>query len=546
MDTLLKYYRRVELFFGSLKFAVIIISIFSVALAFGTFMESYHGTDYANRLVYKSVPFMALQFMMFLSILFATLLRLPLKKHLYGFYVIHSGLIILFIGSFITYKSGVDGTMTLAPNLASREIVLNSDLLKIQFPQDGKEVTVDLPYTAFEKNLHLDYQNIKIGRYLPFADQQLNWIKSNNEEGGRDHSTRYRLYNENFGEELTLSLNPNSDFQNTMQLGLLNIHYMPDVLADCFGENSQEGLVLWDVEEGKCLAPSGKGLRLTKALTGKNLYEIPFDGKVLRFFPEMSPLPVDEKLQLQNNSPYRILSKKLFEKNPHLFLFGKKASYFDKETKRWSTHIIPDGGAVDLPWMGFKIETTEHKDGFYPILSPSYVKPIQENSQIIKGDLKAIEIDVEGQKFWVKSNEPVAYTKDGARIQFELTKKTISLPYELVLDRFKMDNDPGTNNPASYESFVSLFQGNSGTTKHHIFMNNPLKHDSFTFYQASYFQTQAGPFGSVLSVNFDPGRFWKYLGSLLLVLGSIWHYVLRRSHLKRKGAQDAQEKLYTF
>ncbi len=546
MDTLVKYYRRVELFFGSLKFAVVIILVFAVALAFGTFMESYHGTEYANRLVYKSIPFMGLQLMMFLSILFATLLRLPPRKHLYGFYVIHLGLIILFIGSFVTYQSGVDGTMTLAPNLATREIVLNSDLLKIQFPQDGKEVTVDLPFTAFEKDLGLEYENIKIGKFLPFADQTLTWLPSDNKNGGRDHSSSYRLYNDNFGEEMTLSLNPNSDYQNTMQLGLLNVHYMPDVLADCFGDNSAEGLILWDVEEGKCISPAGKNLSVKKALTGKNLYEIEFDGQRLKFFPEMSPLPVDEKLQLINTSPYRILSKKLFEKNPHLFLFGKKAAYFDKESKQWSTHQIPDGGEVDLPWMGFRISVIQHFENQYPILSPSYVKPIQENSQIIKGDLKAIEIEIDGQKFWVKTNEPIAYTKDGGRIQFELTKKSITLPYEIVLDQFKMDNDPGTNNPASYESFISVFQGNKGTTKHHVYMNNPLKHDSFTFYQASYFQTQAGPFGSVLSVNFDPGRFWKYLGSLLLVLGSIWHYVLRRSHLKRKGASDAQEKLYTF
>jgi hypothetical protein len=258
---------------------------------------------------------------------------------------------------------------------------------------------VDLPYTPFEKNLDLNYENIKIGKYLPFADQELTWLKSENEEGGKDHSTHYRLYNDNFGEELTLSLNPNSDFQNTMQMGLLNVHYMPDVLADCFGENFPEGLILWDVEEGKCTSPSNKTIKMTKALTGKNLYEIQFDGKVLRFFPEMSPLPVDEKLQLINTSPYRILSKKLFEKNPHLFLFGKKLAYFDKESKQWSTHEIADGKAVDLPWMGFRIEVLDHKINMYPTLAPSYIKPIQENSQIVRGDLKAIEIEIDGQKF---------------------------------------------------------------------------------------------------------------------------------------------------
>ena len=58
-------------------------------------------------------------------------------------------------------------------------------------------------------------------------------------------------------------------------------------------------------------------------------------------------------------------------------------------------------------------------------------------------------------------------------------------------------------------------------------MNNPLKYDGFTFYQASYFKV-GEQHGSVLSANIDPGRPFKYLGSILLVLGSLWHYYLRR------------------
>ena len=85
---------------GHVKFAVTIILLFAASLTYGTFMESYHGTDYANRLVYKSFPFMGLQLCMFLSILTATLQRFPMKRHLYGFYVLHLGLLILFLGSF--------------------------------------------------------------------------------------------------------------------------------------------------------------------------------------------------------------------------------------------------------------------------------------------------------------------------------------------------------------------------------------------------------------------------------------------------------------
>ena len=538
MNTLVSYYRKVELFFGNLKFAVVIILLFAIALGYGTFMESYHGTEYANRLIYKSLWFMGIQFGMFLSILFATLIRLPMKKHLYGFYVIHAGLIILFLGSYVTYQSGVDGTVTLTPNLPTRQVQINADELKIQFPSKGKEVTVDLPYVAGPKHLGYEYEGMKLGTFLPFAENKQDWLPAKIEDKTQT-SSRYRIYNENFGEFFTLSLHPQSDFSNTQQLGPLNVHYMPFNLSDCFANNTPDGLIVWNGETTDCKSPTAAELKRRKNLAGKDVVEIDFKGEKVTFMPEMSPLPLNEKMELNENSPYRIFSKKLFENNPHLFLFGKSVAYFDKATAKWEAKPVEINGEVELPWMGFKVRLLEHRSDAYPTMVPSYVKPVQDNGQTVKGDLKAVEVQMDGHTFWVNSREPIAYNKDGERVTFMIVKKGITLPYELVLDQFKMDTDPGTNNPASYESFVTVFKGNEGSEKHHVYMNHPLKYQNFTFYQASYFQTNEGPFGSVLSVNFDPGRFWKYLGSLLLVFGSIWHYILRRKTVAKPGEARA-------
>lgn len=534
MNKLITYYRKVELFFGNLKFAVVIILLFAIALGYGTFMESYHGTEYANRLIYKSFWFMGIQFCMFLSILFATLIRLPIRKQLYGFYVIHSGLILIFVGSYITYQSGVDGAITLSPNLPARSVQLNEDELKIQFPSRGKEVSVDLPFVAGEKNLGYEYEGIKLKSFLPFAENKMDWMPVKIVDPSQT-SSKYRLYNENFGEFITLSLHPHSDFNNTQQLGPLNVHYMPGALSDCFGKNTTDGLIVWNGETTGCVAPGPKGLKKKKNASGRTMVEVDFDQQKIRFLPEMSPLPLNEKMELDENSPYRIFSKKLFEKSPHLFLFGKTAAFFNKDTSKWELHPFNEQAEVTLPWMGFKVRLLEHRDNAYPTMLPKYKKPVQEDGKVIAGDMKAIQVEINGQDFWVKSNEPIAYTQNGERITFELGKKSILLPYELVLDQFKMDTDPGTNNPASYESFVTLFMGNEGSTKHHVYMNNPLKYQNFTFYQASYFQTNEGPFGSILSVNFDPGRFWKYLGCLFLVFGSIWHFIIRKKKTVKPG-----------
>ena len=537
MDTLINYYRKIELFFGNLKFAVFIILLFAICLGYGTFMESYHGAEYANRLIYKSFFFMLIQFCMFLSIVFATLIRLPPKKHLYGFYVIHSGLITIFLGSFVTYQSGIDGTLTLAPNLATRQIQLSQDEFKIQFTSKGKEVTVEMPFVAGPSKLNLEYEGIKLKTFLPSAKEELQWIPTKIQDDSQT-SSQYHLSNDNFGEFITLSLHPSSDFNNTLQLGPLNVHYMPSTLSACFTSNTPDGYIVWNGETSECISPQPDQIKKKKNITGKLMAEIKFHGESVYFVPEMSPLPLDQKQDLNEKSPFRIFSKKLFEKSPHLFLFGKHVVFFNKENGLWEGSPIEVNQEVPLPWMGFRVKLLEHRVDAYATMIPTYIKPIQENSQIVVGDIKAVEVEVDGKNFWVRSVEKVAFNRADERIVFEMGKKLITLPYELVLDQFKMDTDPGTNNPASFESYVTLFKGNQGSEKHHLYMNHPLKFDSFTFYQASYFQTQQGPYGSVLSVNYDPGRPWKYLGSILLILGSIWHYFLRRKHLAKPGVKN--------
>lgn len=519
-------FQKLERLFGSAKFAVIIILVFAACLTYGTFMESYHGAEYANRLVYKSWAFMGLQGLMFLSILTATLHRFPIRPHLRGFHTVHLGLMVLFLGSFITYQGGVDGNIVLAPNTPVRQVALNSDQLSLQFPAQRKEVTIDLPYGAGPRDLDLDYQGVKLGTFLPFADEETVWRHDPSADPARMHSSEYRLQNPNFGETLILSLHPGADFPSTTQLGPLSVHYMPEGLASCFGANAPEGLLLWNAATGGCLALASKDLKQRK-LPGGVMVEIQTPEGLQRFMPATSPLPMDEKNQMRENSPYRIFSRKLFEAKPHLFLFGKAVAFFDKTEKKWHSVSFQDHQAVALPWMGFEVTLLRHEPSSYPVKTPVAVTPIQDNGQLIHGGLKAVEVHVDGSSFWVTSAQAMSFERPSGKVVFELGKKSLTLPFEITLDRFKMDTDPGTASPASYESFISLFKGNQGTEKHHVYMNHPLKHDAFTFYQASYYQTPQGPYGSVFSVNYDPGRPWKYLGALLLVGGTIWHFIIR-------------------
>ncbi len=530
---------KIEQTLGSLKFAVVLLILFSLSMAVGTFCESYFGTEFANRALYKTPFFMTLQLGMFLCIAFAALLRLPPKKRLYGFYTIHSGLILIGAGSFMTYYAGVDGNIHLLPQTPAREIVLNEDVLKIHYPNQGKVVSYQLPYSAFPKKIGKSYQNIKILKYLPFAEKKFRWENPQETYPSTTplHSGTFLISNPNVQQEFTLSLHPEAiDFENNLELGPLTIHYLPSGLATCFGKNNPSQLILWNQKTNRCHTPEEKKVAIQKTRRkdgkgGKRFFVIHQKEKIYSFFPDLSPWPMDENFQVDRNSPLRVFNKKIFEKKPHLFLFGYTSAFYHKEEKEWQTSTLEKEKPTDLPWMGFELILLDYQKTKVPTYYPTYSTPIQKNNQIIQGGTRAVQIQVENKKYWVTREAPVQLLINGKRVIFQLLKTTLRLPFEFVLTKFKMDKDPGTNNPASYESFVRLFT-KEGPREAHIFMNNPLKYSGFTFYQASYSLDSEGYYSSTLSANYDPGRFWKYMGSLMLVLGSLWHYQL--NYRKRK------------
>lgn len=534
-------YQQIERFLASLKLAVVLILIFSLMMTVGTFLESYYGTEFANRVLYKRAPFMLVQFGMFLSILFAMFVRFPLKKRLYGFYTIHIGLILIACGSFITWYSGIDGHIMLHPNEPTRQVYLAQDVLKIHFPDEGLRAERRLPFRAFPTELNQDYEGLRFGRYLPYADANLQWQEARNRKPseqtiGLTHSSQYQLYNEQVSEEMVLSLHPEAvQFDSSLTMGPLSIHYLPSPLSQCFALKNPSQLIIWNAKTRECSTPEERGIEIQKSESDNRFLVVMEEGVPYSFFPEYSPFPLSEDFgSVMRNSHLRLFNRTLFQEEPHLFLFGTGLSYFDKESGQWvvqnfsSEELAP----LELPWMGLQVALLRHEEELVPRRIPEFVLPIQKNNEIIRGKDRALEVIVEGQTFWVSTMEPLSLMINGRRVEIAITKESILLPFEFVLDEFVMDTDPGTNNPASFESYVKLFTS-EGAQTHHIYMNNPLYHEGFTFYQASYsHDPETGLYSSTLSANVDQGRTLKYLGSLLLVLGGAWHYRITRRRRK--------------
>jgi hypothetical protein len=108
----------------------------------------------------------------------------------------------------------------------------------------------------------------------------------------------------------------------------------------------------------------------------------------------------------------------------------------------------------------------------------------------------------------------------------------IDINFDLKLKEFEVGRYEGTNRAASYQSLVETPEGQEVL----ISMNEPLKYKGLTFYQASFTENPDGsPNASILSVNYDPGRFLKYLGSLIMSIGIVWMFYNKRKTARARA-----------
>lgn len=186
---------------------------------------------------------------------------------------------------------------------------------------------------------------------------------------------------------------------------------------------------------------------------------------------------------------------------------------------------VNQSGMFDVGWMGIKLRILRylpraHEQVTYTKGSPS---PMAE---------PAIKIRFQGADYWMGNNSILRLYSNDRMYIVSYGQRRLQLKFALKLEKFNIGHYQGTNRPASYESLVEV----PGRGDVRIYMNHPLKYEGFTFYQSSFEQDKNGqPSTSVLSVNYDPGRWIKYIGSLMIVLGSIILFYFKK--LQRKKAR---------
>jgi hypothetical protein len=215
----------------------------------------------------------------------------------------------------------------------------------------------------------------------------------------------------------------------------------------------------------------------------------------------------------------------------------------------------------ELPWkpmaMKFEVLTWLPSAAERDHIVPRQVRPGAEPSERLEPALRCVlKSNGDSKEFWVAMSPVAAHLVVGKEIFFvRYRQDTRKVDFSLTLKKARQVTDPGTTRPASFESDVVLAFKKADEevrSDHSISMNHTLDHSGFKVYQTEYEpvmdpRTNAPLLDdqgqlvsrSGLTVADDPGLFFKYAGSILLVLGIATMFYMRAYFFKPRGSRAA-------
>lgn len=205
---------------------------------------------------------------------------------------------------------------------------------------------------------------------------------------------------------------------------------------------------------------------------------------------------------------------------------SEKVKYviFNKDPRKiQKSGVIKIGNVVSTGWMGLELRILD------------YLQRAQEEYEVTKLDkptpitTAAIKVRHKNIEKWVALNDIIKLFGDSSAYLLSYQNRRIDLGFELKLNNFEVQRYQGTMRAMEYASHVEAKTSNQSIVQT-ISMNEPLKFNGYTIYQASFQEDEqtGNPTASVFSINQDPGRAIKYFGSLVFSIGTIWLFYQRR------------------
>lgn len=581
------YFKKVFKFLSSVKLAIPIMLVILVCSVAGTILESRFNAEYAGLKIYKTGWFLLVLSILWINILCAALSRIPWKKRHVGFLITHLGMLTLLLGSVITMIWGIDGTMQIYEKSDSNLVFLQNNVIEVngvKTPIKRYLEKINLSDTLLGSNV-----DFSLSTYMPFAEVpeknfdkgvNLNFkIKSaffdvvqvlNSElekeiqmgpatfrlvEEGSDalsveqptkklisHKGKIRLAKESSQNKNQLIIkDQKGSVVKTIKLEInktINIGDVKFKIVRIFKNAQIASNKIEEGDEGR----SNPAVELEVIKDNKSLREI-----VYQNIPEFSLNPnglYGYKIAINLNSSPAVEN---IENNSNQMAMAphgnadriKNTVEFKilqnnevevalyKDGQQLVKKVLKEKELFVTPWMGIEITflgTKNASDGFIPVeTEPQRKMPLPPSAILLKAR--------DGKEAWIAENSEINFNSNNKQSSVYYGRERLFLPFAISLMKFEKNDYPGSQMAMDYKSFVQI---NGQGPVHEIYMNEPLKLENYTFYQSSYQITPNAPAVTILSVNRDPGRALKYLGSIILCLGIIIYTLQKSKRVQNK------------
>jgi hypothetical protein len=456
---------------ASLRLAVVVMVTLGSTCAYATFYEMEHGTPAVQREIYQTPGFSLLLGLLGVNIFAVMMKRYPWKEHHVGFVMAHIGILILLAGSLVSLHRGLDSNMPLYEGETTDRVTLLEKALFVSVP--GATTPGQFP-VAFEKRPPGPGREQRFP--LPGSDAIL---------VAEDYAPHV---------EVTDSFSAGDE-------GAPALHFTlkaPFATQDGWLSASPEGpshINFGPVSLGfHAAATEAQALSMARQPEGKN--QINFVA-----------------------APGRRL------------FYGASG-----ESGPAVTGTVEIGKPIPSPMSGMAIVVDR---SFERATRTRSVAPAPAPDKEERR-LSAVKVRLESPRArtaseWVPWSEVrrVPFASGAATIAYRAPE--VAVPFKVTLLKFKSEKYPGSNMPATYESFVRVDDPESGPSEHHISMNHPLHYRGYIFFQASF--VEGTPMMSIFSVARAPGLPLVYLGVTLIGAGVAWMFYLKPYLVRRQAAR---------
>jgi hypothetical protein len=214
-----------------------------------------------------------------------------------------------------------------------------------------------------------------------------------------------------------------------------------------------------------------------------------------------------------------------------------------------------------LPWKPMNLQF--RVGGFLPqavaeeSVVPRVTRPGSEISEQLAPAIRAtLTSGKDRANFWVRLGRTTEVPVGKQYYLVRYRQDSFVANFTLTLKRAWEVKDPGSDRPAWFQSNVLLTEGKNGQpSEHQVYMNHTLDHGLFKVYQANYRVLSDENMGDVLvdpdtgrkvsesglQVAYDPGLWFKYAGTLIVVLGIATMFYMKAYFFKPRGRRETDE-----